>query len=141
MEQKERFSKVGPQGAVLAADAATWVAVLDNTTGLMWSLQATKVDNWKDAEAAAKKVKAAGFCDWRLPTVEELFALAERTRHDPAIDEGFFPDTASDWFWSSTPWSGSPSGCAWGVFFYGGGACWGGRDYSGFVRAVRVGQS
>ncbi len=135
-----RFVKIGTDGSVLDPPSTEWTAVLDNKTGLMWALETTEVGNWSKAEAAAKAVRASGFADWRLPTVEELFGLADRTRHDPAIDTDFFPGTPSDWFWCSTPHAGSPSGFAWGVDFDDGDTDCGSRSGSGFVRAVRVGQ-
>lgn len=141
MEQNiQRFTKISADGSVLDTSAAEWDAVLDNSTGLMWSIETKKVANHGKAEAAVKKIKAAGFEDWRLPTVDELFALADRSRVSPAIDTNFFPDTPSDWFWSSTPYAGSPGVCAWYVLFSYGSAFWGNHGSFGFVRAVRVGQ-
>lgn len=137
--QDSRFSKIGADGAVLPAEATKWEAVLDSKTGLMWSVETKKVPNWNKAESAVKKIAAAGFDDWRLPTVDELFGLADRTRFSPAIDVDMFPDTASDWFWTSTPYAASPGDCAWGVGFGGGLASWGDRSYDAAVRAVRVG--
>jgi len=140
MDSATRFTKIGADGAVLDRSATEWDAVLDNRTGLMWPVKATKVPNWKKAEAAAAKCRAAGFDDYRLPTVDELFALADRTRYSPSIDTDYFPDCPSDWFWSSTPYALSPGGYAWVVFFYDGFAFYAYRSYVGFVRAVRVGQ-
>ncbi len=134
-----RFSKIGADGAVLPSDATEWEAVLDSKTGLMWSVEIKKVANWKKATATVKKIKAAGFGDWRMPSVEELFLLADHTRVDPAIDMDYFPNTPSDWFWSSTPWARSPDDCAWLVYFLVGYAGWNYQYFSGFVRAVRVG--
>ena len=141
-ENTERFQKIAADGSVLPRDATDWEAVLDTKTGLMWDKEAVPVKNGKPAtvEKAATKSRAAGFDDWRAPTVDELFALADRTRVSPAIDVEFFPDTPSDWFWSSTPYAGSPSGCAWLVFFDSGSSLWYFHKYSGFVRACRVGQ-
>ena len=96
---------------------------------------------YAEALEAPKKLAIAGFKDWRLPTVEELFLLADRTRHDPAIDTGFFPKTPSDWFWTSTPAAWSPSVCAWIVAFSSGGSDWVSQNYGFHVRAVRAGQS
>lgn len=135
-----RFTKIAADGAKLADDAAEWVAVLDSTTALMWTVKEMKPRAWKKAQAAAAKLDVAGFNDWRLPTVEELFLLADRTKYSPAIDTAFFPDCKSDWYWTSTPAAYSPGGYAWSVYFGGSGAGWGGRGLGGGVRAARASQ-
>jgi hypothetical protein len=136
-----RFTKVGADGAKLADDATDWVAVLDNTTSLIWTVKETKPLTWKKAKAAVEKLDTAGFTDWRLPTVEELFLLADRTKHSPAIDTAFFPDCKSEWYWTGTPAAYSPGVCAWVVYFYHGDAYWCSQDYGSCVRAVRASQS
>ncbi|MHB8815451.1 MAG: Lcl C-terminal domain-containing protein [Steroidobacteraceae bacterium] len=135
-----RFTKIGEDGALLPADATDWVAVLDTRTNLMWDVKARPVKNYAGALKVPGKLTVAGFKDWRLPTVEELFLLADRTRVRPAIDTDFFPDTPSDWFWTSTLWASSPSDDAWSVYFGNGSSYWGSQSYEGFVRAVRPGQ-
>ena len=112
-------------------------AITDTTLGLMW----TKVTIAKDkthgqATDAAAQCTAGGHTDWRLPTVEELFLLADRKRISPAIDTDVFPDTYNDWYWTSTDskWDAS---CAWIVDFDGGNADDYRRAYSACVRAVR----
>ena len=134
-----RFTKIGADGAQLDQGATDHVAVLDNEHGLMWAVAyATKKPTTQPkAVAAAAKLDLLGHADWRLPTVEELFALADRTKHDPAIDTDFFPGTKSDWHWSSTPWAGSPGSYAWSVSFLNGYAGYDPHGYGGFVRAVR----
>jgi len=88
------------------------------------------------ATGAAAQCTAGGHTDWRLPTVEELFLLADRKRISPAIDTDVFPDTYNDWYWTSTDsqWGAS---CAWIVGFDGGDAYDGHRVSSACVRAVR----
>jgi Protein of unknown function (DUF1566) len=136
-----RFTKIGADGAKLGDDATEWVAVLDNTTQLIWTVEETKRLTWKKAKAAVEKLDTAGFTDWRLPTVEELFLLADRTKHSPAIDTAFFPDCKSDWYWTSTPAACSPGDCAWVVSFYDGYASWSAQGIDFYVRAVRASQS
>jgi hypothetical protein len=136
-----RFTKIAADGAKLADDATEWVAVLDNTTALIWTVEETKDMPWKKAQAAVKKLDTAGFKDWRLPTVEELFLLADRTKHSPAIDTAFFPNCKSDWYWTSTPTAFSPGVFAWVVFFGNGSATWGSQGNGLSVRAVRASQS
>lgn len=139
-----RFIKIGADGKPLPLEATEWVAVADNRTGLMWAIEPIKVKNWK--AATEKKIAAqfaesrlAGFDDWRIPSVEELFLLADRTRSVPAIDTEFFPDCPSDWFWTSTPYA-PVSGYAWNVSFGDGNSSGSNRYSHGFVRAVRGGQ-
>ena len=111
------------------------VVVIDN---LMWH-KASSPDrlNFKDAEAYCKALTTAGHTDWRLPTVEELFLLADRSRFNPAIDTAAFPTCKSDWYWSSSPFASSPADYAWIVYFNGGHAHYSNRDLTAFVRAVR----
>jgi hypothetical protein len=145
--KKARFIKIGENGKALAPSAKAWVAVADTQQMLEWAVVPVKVDDWESATEAriAKELKTsklAGKTGWRIPTVEELFLLADRTRKErPAIDVKFFPDCPSDWFWTSTPYAPSPGDCAWGVLFNDGGALWDDRFNSGFVRAVRARQS
>lgn len=143
-EQTNRFIKIGADGKPLPLDAAEWPVVADNKTGRMWATVAIAVDDWEPetVERIAAELKAArlgGFDDWRIPTVEELFLLADRTRYSPAIDTAFFPDCPSDWFWSIDEYTPA-SGCAWLVYFYYGHAYGYNRGSGGFVRAVRGGQ-
>lgn len=143
-----RFTLLDASGAPLAADAdvATAVAVLDNTHQLIWSrdtLGERDDDDdlcsvtHADAERHVAQLDLAGATDWRLPTIQELLTLVDYSRYAPAIDTGAFPDTQSDWYWTSTsPAAGSPS-CAWIVDFDDGYARRSLRDYDAFVRAVR----
>ena len=52
-----------------------------------------------EAEAAVAELGP----DWRLPTVDELQTILDRSRYDPAIDTDKFPDTKSLPYWTSTP--------------------------------------
>ncbi len=139
-----RFTKIGADGAAVPDDATEWVAVADIRSGLMWAREPIAVDDWqpKTAEKVAAQLGnlgLAGFNDWRVPTVEELFPLADRAKYSPAIDETFFPGCPSDWFWTKTPYA--PDGdYAWLVLFLNGGAYALHRYLNGFVRAVRGGQ-
>ena len=134
-----RFIKIGEDGSLLAPDAPEWVAVLDTKTNLMWDAKARAVDGFQAAQAVPGTLNVAGFTDWRVPTVEELFCLADRSRARPAIDTDFFPDTPNDCFWSSDVYASSPSDYAWFVNFGRGYSYWSSQGSEGFVRAVRDG--
>lgn len=145
----KKFTKLSDDGERLPDDATEWAAVLDNTTGLMWSRQSignsTSEDDdgdsdaemdFAEAESSCAALDLAGFTDWRLPTVDELFALADRTRFNPAIDTDYF-ECASDWYWSASAAAWSPESYAWIVDFSGGLVLSVHRGGHAFVRAVR----
>jgi hypothetical protein len=113
--------------------------ITDTSTGLMWSKATVCVGEVNHAKAGeiCTALALADHHDWRLPTVEELFLLADRSKVSPAIDTEAFPDTKSDWYWSSTVHA-SGSSYAWVVSFDNGGALIVLRiSDSAFVRAVR----
>lgn len=136
-----RFTKLAVDGSELPIDATDHVAVRDNATGLIWQAgDSEKRLTHKQAEAYAKKLRLLGAKDWRLPTVEELFLLADRSKVDPAIDKQFFPTCKPSWYWTGTAYAASPAVCAWIVLFSVGHSDWDARDLDDFVRAVRPGQ-
>ena len=132
-----RFIKIDAGGLMRHANTTEWVAVHDTLSCLMWTVEVLPRQTFQSARERVAKLTTAGFTDWRLPTVEELFCLADRTRSDPAIDTGFFPNTPSGWFWSGTVDASSPSDCAWYVNFGNGSSYWYHQNSEGFVRAVR----
>jgi hypothetical protein len=127
--------------AAAPAPDVTPATVLDAARGLMWTAQPLacgRVSNRSGgaAETACTECRVGGFDDWRLPTVDELQTLIDRTRFNPAIDTDKFPDTPSNWFWSSSPDASDPD-YAWLVAFYLGHVHLLRRGNGAFVRAVR----
>jgi hypothetical protein len=106
---------------------------------------------WKNAAATAEGHSAYGW-QWRLPTVEELFLIADRTNPTCRLDKNFFPDAEGwEWTWSATPdaeleepdeegEASSPSDYAWLVSLGYGGSDRYARSSRNPVRAVRAGQ-
>ena len=91
--------------------------VFDNETKLTWQREVSdKEYTHAEALAYAKQLRLDGHDDWRLPTIQELMALVDYTKFNPAIDAAAFPDTPSKWFWSSSPLASSSS-YAWVVNF------------------------
>jgi len=124
-----------------APTAKKAAGILQEGAGLIWDPRETKAMTHADAEKyIAKLQKDEPDAGWRLPTIDELFALADRTKYAPAIDKEFFPKCANDWYWTSTPAANSPSDYAWVVYFHYGGAHWVSRVNRAFVRAVRPSQ-
>jgi hypothetical protein len=108
--------------------------VTDTKLGLVWSktLMDGKDRPYDEAKAAVEGLGA----DWRMPTIEELLTLVDRTRYSPAIDTEVFPDTKSTWYWSSTPVAWHPA-AVWVVNFGSGGSYDFLRNFNACVRAVR----
>jgi len=81
----------------------------------------------------------AGHCDWRLPQIDELHAIADCSLGNPCIDQSAFgPTNASSIYWSDTSNADFPDG-AWFVVFRDGNVS-GNFKYSRCqVRAVRDG--
>jgi len=114
--------------------------VTDASTGLMWQqVTVPEVMNWQNALSYCEGLSLGGHDDWRLPSVKELASLADMHRHFPAIHTGYFPDTVSSLYWSSTT-TLSQTHTAWFVDFYDGTANNDGKPNSRHVRAVRGGQ-
>lgn len=93
------------------------VVVLDRVTGLMWqrTIEAQQL-SFADAKEHCAQLVLAGYDDWRLPSRLELVSILDTSRTQPAIDVSSFPDTPSDWFWSST--AAADGKAAWYVYFY-----------------------
>jgi len=80
-----------------------------------------------------------GFYDWRLPSIDELMYIADRSKRNPAIDTAYFQNVVSNNYWSSTTVVGDERK-AWIVRFSNGHGIWYNKSYSSFVRCVRDGQ-
>ena len=113
--------------------------VIDTVNHLLWSkaTMSPKGISQHDALKLCAGLSLAGYGDWRLPTRAEMLTLVDDTRHEPAIDTTFFPDTKPEWYWTSTACAWS-SALAWFVGFHYGGCIHGYRSSDdGLVRAVR----
>lgn len=87
-------------------------------------------------------VNAAGLCGytgWRLPTTRELLSIVHNGAVNLAIDANYFPNTVSDWYWSSDTYAPDPAD-AWYVSFFNGRAYSYYKSYANRVRLVRNGQ-
>ena len=97
--------------------------ITDNATGLMWvsdpiSIGAPFNSNmtWEAAIASCEALDYAGHQDWRLPNIKELQSIVDYGKVTPSIDTTYFPNTASNAYWSSTTYAGSTAK-AWYVSF------------------------
>lgn len=83
--------------------------VIDRATGLMWAADdneagCNNADPLVFVEACAYPlgITFAGYNDWRLPNIFELFSIVDYSNYDPTIDTNFFPNAISQDYWSST---------------------------------------
>ncbi|MCX7074647.1 MAG: DUF1566 domain-containing protein [Methylococcales bacterium] len=105
-----------------------------------------KTYSWNDALNTGKNFKFAGHSDWRMPTKVELEGLVLGKEEagfiwtgsltSPTINTTYFPNTPSDWFWSSSPYAGG-SRSAWFVYFSDGYSYLNAKNGNSFVRLVR----
>jgi hypothetical protein len=111
--------------------------VHDRHTGLTWQRQVDHDDYaWQDANAHCASLGSNGG-GWRLPSLRELLTLVDVTHYEPAIDASAFPDTPSEFFWSSSPSRAPPAGTAWGVNFTRGASAAGLMGNRAHVRCAR----
>jgi len=96
----------------------------------------------EDFVKALNDANYGGYSDWRLPTVKELASIVNYSipYPGPTIDTGYFPNTVSSFYWSSTTYA-SHTSSAWGVNFNYGNDNMSNKNNSYYVRAVRGGQS
>ncbi|MFZ2727860.1 MAG: DUF1566 domain-containing protein [Methylococcaceae bacterium] len=128
--------------------------VLDTKTGLLWKQCSEGLSGincatgnattytWQGALQQAQTVNNVGFTgykDWRVPNIKELRSITERQCYDPSINLTVFPNTISNYYWSSSPVAYN-SYYAWIVDFYSGSDYWDLKDGNNFVRLVRGGQ-
>jgi hypothetical protein len=128
--------------------------VTDNRTGLVWTKDANAPGpadcqpadsrNWPralDYLTCLNKHTYLGFTDWRLPTLQELRALADKSRSKPALPAGHpFVNVQFNFYWSASPF-GENAGNA-GIFgmTYGVAGNYNKRSGDFYVWPVRAGK-
>ena len=105
--------------------------IIDTQTGLIWkSEDEPGMYTFDEALAHTKNVT-----DWRLPTVEELSSILDRTVLSPACNPIF--NMKPSVYWSSSPYANF-SDAAWFVNFYNGNVGNSYRSNDWWVRLVRT---
>ena len=76
--------------------------VKDSVSKLEWQDNAVgSAMAWEDAITHCEELNLGGHSDWRLPNVNELKSIVDRSKYSPAIVNGF-ENTDSGYYWSST---------------------------------------
>lgn len=92
--------------AALVIDARARLAWPRCVEGMRWNGgQCTGVAQrftYAEAQALARERAQADGVRWRLPRVNELRRLVERSAKPPAVDAALFPAAPPDWHWSGT---------------------------------------
>lgn len=97
---------------------------LDHRTGLMWAADGAAAGcagggllTWVSALNQCESLSFAGFSDWRLPDIRELMSIVNYgAGTPPAVNTAYFPNTVSNYYWSSTTYLFAPS-YAWSINF------------------------
>lgn len=111
-------------------------SILDQTTGLIWQKTEGGKRTWENAIIYCENLALSGYENWRLPNINELRSLVDRSKHNPTIDTQFFPDVTPSIYWtSSTP--PSHNQYAWFVSFHNGNVNNYSKSYPYYVRCVR----
>jgi len=116
----------GCNGDGSSATQLTWADATDSTTPGAWL-------------TTINSSAFGGYTDWRLPSIVELEGIIDYSTFNPAINATAFPNTQSDYYWSSTTVADN-AGYAWFVGFYFGNVSLNGKTSTYYVRAVRGGQ-
>jgi hypothetical protein len=85
--------------------------VTDTVTGLVWERAVQQIP--------CQGIAFAGYSDWRIPSMIELFSIVDPTAINPSIDTTYFPNTPPNYFVSSQTYPGALNE-VWVVSFYDG---------------------
>lgn len=112
--------------------------VTNTASNLMWQDDMDAVynrDTLENAQTLCKTLQTGGFKDWRLPTYDELIAIVDYSRHDPAINPAF-QNNGTDFYWTSSQYGADPDSI-WVVRFSDGSTNKSYKTYENYVRCVR----
>ena len=147
------ISRTGDDGYYQAGSAFNFqqlsiggdLVTIDHNTGLIWAADGNEAGcfngqtaNWDDAIDYCNNLNFAGYTDWRLPNWIELESLIDTGRKVPAIDTTYFPNTKSEYYWSSSTYIYWDTYARW-VHFDGGQGYTGVKTNGYYLRAVRGG--
>ena len=120
----QTFSKqTGDDGDLQAGAAFNFQTVsiggdlvtIDHNTGLMWAADGNGEGcwnggtwTWSNMVNVCNNLVFAGYSDWRMPNRREFESLVNAGTAPPTINSAYFPNTASDEYWTSTVYQNGP---------------------------------
>jgi hypothetical protein len=123
------------------------LVVVHRTTGLMWASEGDwqgcnwgVFTDWESALDYCNGLYFAGYDDWRLPNAKELQSIVDFGLNSAAIDMNYFPETISDYYWTSTALYVDQNNQAWAVDFNTGALSPQDKSFPCPLRAVRGGR-
>ena len=120
-----------------------WKQCLEGVSGSSCETGSLNIFRWHEALLQPGLINNvggfAGYTDWRLPNIRELYSIVEEQCYDPAINLNRFPNTLSSYVWSGSPYALN-SDYAWYVYFYKGSSYASARNDTHTIRLVRGGQ-
>jgi hypothetical protein len=105
---------------VVRFDVSTPNVVKDNLTGLVWQQLpdgSYPALSYPEAELYCSDLEHANFSDWRIPSVQELFSIAQLQNKGNFHDLEAFPNSPADSFWTTDAYSYWGDARHWMVFF------------------------
>lgn len=117
--------------------------VQDNATGLIWQQEDDNTTRtWADAQTYCSGITLDAYSNFRLPTIEELVSITDKSRTNPAIDP-IFTNTNSgdrDFYWSITTFM-VDTDSAWTTYSFFGTDGTSDKTNTHYVRCVSSGDS
>ncbi len=100
--------------------------ITDENTGLMWiQTPSTEGMSWADAKKYCDELEFAGYTDWRMPSLKELYSISDFNTGWPYIDTMYFKLVTTDkseQYWADNKYVGSTvegrNNSAFGINFY-----------------------
>lgn len=113
--------------------------VTDSVYKLMWQDGKDIFEGaYDEAVKYCENLNFAAYSDWRLPSIDELISITDKTKFSPAINSAFKNIASGEFlcYQSSTKYI-NDSSSAWVVHFKNGYADWSGISDRLFARCVR----
>lgn len=112
--------------------------ILDIVTSKMWQKKSsTKNTNWNNAKKYCKSLRLSNFSNWRLPRVDELMSLIDKSRYNSSVSTEHFSNIKNEGFYWSKSIHQEDKKKAWLVFFKAGYSTYYYKNHVGQVLCVR----